>query len=367
MLMRSPRHRSGRKSARACRESRPLRRTWRCRLCRLGSLVRSWGKCHGLPRADIEIAKRPGHLSPRLGRTAGSGGWSAWLSTSDSGKHSVMPWDRSTRVSIWHASNPSLVCERVPPTPGASACPARRSRPPRRRDMDRTRPRRGASWRRRRRTKPRVLGPHTPLLGGIPTAAKVGPVIATAVACAVVAVLVAVSGGSGSTVRVEGGSPLAVGAASDPPSASAAFEGGEVVVEIVGAVPKPGVYRLPPGTQVVDLLQLAGGFGPRVDTARAEQELNLAAPVKDGDHIRVPSRDDDRGTTSRTSPAGSAAGALVDINTATRPSSRSYRASGPPRPRRSSPRARTRRSARSRSSARGACSARRRSRSCVPW
>jgi competence protein ComEA len=125
------------------------------------------------------------------------------------------------------------------------------------------------------------------------------------------------SGGSGSTVRVEGGSPLAVGAASDPPSASAAFEGGEVVVEIVGAVPKPGVYRLPPGARVVDLLQLAGGFGPRVDTARAEQELNLAAPVKDGDHIRVPSRDDDRGTTSSTSPAGSAAGALVDINTAT--------------------------------------------------
>ena len=122
------------------------------------------------------------------------------------------------------------------------------------------------------------------------------------------------------SVRIDGGSPLAVDGFGERVSGSAdPGVGGELVVEIVGAVPAPGVYRLPPGSRVGDLVELAGGYGPRVDTARAEQELNLAAPVKDGDHLRVPSRDD--------APAAASSacrpdrrrgrGGPVDINTAT--------------------------------------------------
>jgi competence protein ComEA len=131
--------------------------------------------------------------------------------------------------------------------------------------------------------------------------------------------VVAIGGGSGE-VRVEGASPMPV---ADPSLGSGGSPGpasGEVVVEIVGAVPKPGVYRMPPGARLVDLLQLAGGYGPRVDAARAEQELNLAAPIKDGDHIRVPSRDDPDPPTTASGPGAvdpSAAPGLVDINTAT--------------------------------------------------
>jgi competence protein ComEA len=153
--------------------------------------------------------------------------------------------------------------------------------------------------------------------GAVPVAAKVAAVVAAAVVFGVVAIVVAVNGGRGD-VRVDGGSAMPIaGSSSSMPGDPVAAVGGELVVEIVGAVPRPGVYRLAPGSRLVDLVRLAGGYGPRVDTARAERELNLAAPVKDGDHVRVPSRDDDVVDPALPSGEIPASGALVDVNTAT--------------------------------------------------
>jgi competence protein ComEA len=138
------------------------------------------------------------------------------------------------------------------------------------------------------------------------------------VACAVAAVVLALGSGEG-TVLIDGGSPLAIGAGASAATADASGSVGELVVEIVGAVPRPGVYRLAPGSRLADLVRLAGGYGPRVDTGRAEQELNLAAPLRDGDHVRIPSRDD-AASGPPVSPAGSPGsngGALVDLNRAT--------------------------------------------------
>ena len=138
-----------------------------------------------------------------------------------------------------------------------------------------------------------------------------------AVACAIAAFILAAGGGEG-TVTVEGGSPLSIDGRAGPSSTAGAVVGSELVVEIVGAVPAPGVYRLPAGSRVGDLVQLAGGYGPRVDTARAEHELNLAAPLRDGDHLRVPSRDDvAAGGPSGSAGPGGTGGALVDLNRAT--------------------------------------------------
>lgn len=139
-------------------------------------------------------------------------------------------------------------------------------------------------------------------------------------ACAVLAFVLAFSGGSGTTAVV-GAIPLessgaSGGAAMGEPSAAAA-----VVVEVVGAVVRPGVYRLEVGSRVVDLIDAAGGYGPRVDTARAEQEINLAAPLRDGDRTRVPSRDDPAAAAGAGPTNGASSGptgdGLISLNTAT--------------------------------------------------
>lgn len=149
---------------------------------------------------------------------------------------------------------------------------------------------------------------------------KVAAIVGAAAACALAAIMVATGGGTGVT-RVDVGAPIAV---VDPGASASDLPVGrsELVVEIVGAVRAPGVYRLPPGARVTDLIHAAGGYGTRVDTGRAEQELNLAAPLRDGEHLRVPSRDDAvagpaPGRSGGAPISGSAADGLVDLNRAT--------------------------------------------------
>lgn len=123
--------------------------------------------------------------------------------------------------------------------------------------------------------------------------------LATA-ACAVLAIVLAVGGSGSGAVLVEGGGVLPLGspgAASAPGSAAALGpdalgDTAEIIVEIVGAVPRPGVFRLAAGSRIADLVALAGGYGTRIDTARAALELKLASVLHDGEQVRVPSRDD---------------------------------------------------------------------------
>jgi competence protein ComEA len=68
------------------------------------------------------------------------------------------------------------------------------------------------------------------------------------------------------------------------PDVSVEEGGTDVVVDVTGAVQKPGVYRMPAGSRVNDAVKRAGG-----ETGKAALDsINLAARLADGQQVVVP-------------------------------------------------------------------------------
>ena len=121
--------------------------------------------------------------------------------------------------------------------------------------------------------------------------------------------------------------PVVPGAAPVEPGAGAAVApagvpGGvtapaamRIVVHVVGAVRRPGLYSLPEGSRAIDAVRRAGGA-----TARADLEaIDLAAPIADGQQIAVPRHGQlaPVGAALPAAAAGAAPAAPVHLNTAT--------------------------------------------------
>jgi competence protein ComEA len=122
-------------------------------------------------------------------------------------------------------------------------------------------------------------------------------------------------------VLVGGRHLLQAGTAKAPQPAEAAASvraeaSPRLVVHVVGAVRRPGLYRLPGRSRTADAVERAGGA-----TAAADLSLvNLAAPVSDGAQVVVPTRAPPAGAGAPPASAGQAGEAVqgpVHLNTAT--------------------------------------------------
>lgn len=106
----------------------------------------------------------------------------------------------------------------------------------------------------------------------------------------------------------------------DKSDKSVALEEGPILVDVSGAVERPGVYELGGGARVKDALVAAGGLGRLADREFVARSMNLAAPIRDGAKVYIP----EIGETSEigTSVEGNITGVsannsgLVNINTA---------------------------------------------------
>ena len=95
------------------------------------------------------------------------------------------------------------------------------------------------------------------------------------------------------------------------PLASPTPEAPPLIVDVAGAVRRPGVYEFAEGDRVIDAIERAGGAVPKADLSL----LNLAAPLTDGTQILVPKAGPALPSGAAAVPGGSAGGGL-NINSA---------------------------------------------------
>ena len=107
------------------------------------------------------------------------------------------------------------------------------------------------------------------------------------------------------------------------PAPSPAPDPRRIVVDVVGAVVRPGLHELPVGSRVADAVEAAGGLTVGADRMR----LNLAEPLIDGSRLWVPKVGEAVGPDVVTITAGSGGGGgasagdgrsagLLNVNTA---------------------------------------------------
>jgi competence protein ComEA len=93
--------------------------------------------------------------------------------------------------------------------------------------------------------------------------------------------------------------------------------GGEIVVDVAGAVEKPGVYKIPSNSRIGDALVLSGGLAANADREWVAASLNLAQKLEDGEKIFIPDKSANQQVSdSEVQIAGKSVSTKININTA---------------------------------------------------
>ncbi len=109
--------------------------------------------------------------------------------------------------------------------------------------------------------------------------------------------------------------PVASGLVAQPSASPSGAHVSELLVDVQGAVRRPGIVRVPPGSRVADAIAAAGGYSGKADLLAAASAINLAATLADGAQVFVPIQGV-AAAPGPSAPGAAGGGALVNLNTA---------------------------------------------------
>lgn len=90
----------------------------------------------------------------------------------------------------------------------------------------------------------------------------------------------------------------------------------EIIVDVSGAVEKPGVYYLASGSRIGDALVAAGGLSANADRVWVSQNMNLAKEIKDQEKIYIPNINNQAPSTKFQTNSNVQNSKLININIA---------------------------------------------------
>jgi len=91
---------------------------------------------------------------------------------------------------------------------------------------------------------------------------------------------------------------------------------GQIMVDVAGAVEKPGLYELPKGARIGDALVIAGGLDALADRGWVARYINLASKLEDGAKIYIPENSEN--SSEQITGGEEKSSGLVNVNTASR-------------------------------------------------
>src|SRR5262249_27746718 len=94
-------------------------------------------------------------------------------------------------------------------------------------------------------------------------------------------------------------------------------ETNKIVIDVEGAVQKPGIYSLGSQAREEDAITAAGGLSPKADAGAITKGMNMAARLSDGMKLYIPFAGEQPMTSTGDQSVAGASATSVSVNSAT--------------------------------------------------